>query len=348
MEVALGPDERGVGALAGAAASRRDDARDRKLRSAAAPLRTAARRRAGRPAAAAPLRHLPERAGTATSCCSTGSPCFSRSLRQRVPVEPLLVGGMSALLRWYPRLGLRPVPQLESDRRARRRSGRRQGLDLCRMAGRRRRHAPRPFSATRAESARHPPRRPAGGCGPLGQEGLAALRERALELAEVEGAPLVLDPADELLFTCAMGARTVPVQTCQWLVGRLPTASLARGPGARPRCSSGRAGSISSRRSVRRCTTSSRSPATKFWRLRRRRSTPSPSSRGIVLLSPSPAWEGPAGGERPRFWPPTCRPRPTTRRFAPWRAFPGTCRSAGESKSLAGVPVLALRKALAL
>ena len=34
-------------------------------------------------------------------------------LRERARVEPLLVGGMSALLRWYPRLGLRPVPQLD-------------------------------------------------------------------------------------------------------------------------------------------------------------------------------------------------------------------------------------------
>ena len=34
-------------------------------------------------------------------------------LRQRAGVQPLLVGGMSALLRWYPRLGLRPVPLLE-------------------------------------------------------------------------------------------------------------------------------------------------------------------------------------------------------------------------------------------
>ena len=34
-------------------------------------------------------------------------------LRDRAGAEPVLAGGMSALLRWYSRLGLRPVPQLE-------------------------------------------------------------------------------------------------------------------------------------------------------------------------------------------------------------------------------------------
>ena len=34
-------------------------------------------------------------------------------LRKRAHVEALLVGGMSALVRWYPRLGLRPVPQVD-------------------------------------------------------------------------------------------------------------------------------------------------------------------------------------------------------------------------------------------
>ena len=34
-------------------------------------------------------------------------------LRRRAHVEPLLVSGLSAALRWYPRLGLRPVAQLE-------------------------------------------------------------------------------------------------------------------------------------------------------------------------------------------------------------------------------------------
>jgi hypothetical protein len=70
---------------------------------------------------------------------------------------------------------------------------------------------------------------------PLGDEGLRGLRERALELGGVEGAPLVLDPVDELIFLCAAGARTTIPPTCQWLIDiphllrsqRLPAEELA-------------------------------------------------------------------------------------------------------------------------
>ena len=138
-------------------------------------------------------------------------------VRQRAGVEPLLVGGMSALLRWYPRLGLRPVPLLElivepeivDD-----------AVKVSTYAGWRRSGQTRSSTILRDESRRvlaiHHGAPPAV-VGPLAEHGLSALRERAVELDGVEGTPLVLDPADELLFICAMGARTVPVQTCQWL-----------------------------------------------------------------------------------------------------------------------------------
>lgn len=139
-------------------------------------------------------------------------------LRERAGVEPLLVGGASALLRWYPRLGLRPVPQLdlivERERAA-------EAVKVSTYAGWRVAAPRRSSTVLRDESTRvlvihHGA--PAAVVGPLGEEGLAASRERSLELPEVDGTPLVLDPADELLFVCATGARTVPVQTCQWLV----------------------------------------------------------------------------------------------------------------------------------
>jgi len=139
-------------------------------------------------------------------------------LRQRVPVEPLLVGGTSALLRWYPRLGLRPVPLLELlvEKEV---AG--DAVKVSTYAGWRVGAETRSSTILRDESRRvlaiHHGAPPAV-VGPLGEEGLTELRGRAVELAEVEGAPMVLDPADELLFTCAAGARTVPVQTCQWLV----------------------------------------------------------------------------------------------------------------------------------
>jgi Uncharacterised nucleotidyltransferase len=139
-------------------------------------------------------------------------------LRQRAGVEPLLVGGVSALLRWYPRLGLRPVPQLELIVEP---EAAAQAVKVSTYAGWRRVARVHSSTVLRDESGRvlvvhHGA--PPGAVGPLGDSGLASLRERAVQLADVEEGPFVLDAADELLFTCAMGARTVAVQTCQWLV----------------------------------------------------------------------------------------------------------------------------------
>lgn len=139
-------------------------------------------------------------------------------LRQRAAAQPLLVGGMSALLRWYPRLGLRPVPLLELSVE---RETVEKAVKVSTYAGWQPDGQTRSSTVLRDESQRvlviHHGAPPAL-IGPLGDGGAAALRERALELDAVEGTPLVLDPADELLFICANGARTVPVQTCQWLV----------------------------------------------------------------------------------------------------------------------------------
>jgi len=139
-------------------------------------------------------------------------------LRERARVEPLLVGGTSALLRWYPRLGLRPVPQLdlivEPETAA-------EAVKVSTYAGWRAAAETRSSTVLRDESRRvlvvhHgvPPQV----AGPLGETASKILRGHALELGDSEGTPLVLDAADELLFACAMGARTVPVQTCQWLL----------------------------------------------------------------------------------------------------------------------------------
>ncbi len=140
-------------------------------------------------------------------------------LRQRAGVQPLLVGGMSALLRWYPRLGLRPVPLLELIVEP---EAAGEAVKVSTYAGWRPSSEGRYSTALRDDSQRvlvihHGA--PSAVLGPLGAaDGTAALRDRAVELDAVDGTPLVLDPADELLFVCATGARTVPVQTCQWLV----------------------------------------------------------------------------------------------------------------------------------
>jgi Uncharacterised nucleotidyltransferase len=139
-------------------------------------------------------------------------------LRQRAHVEPVLVGGLSAVLRWYPRLGLRPVPQIDLvvEREA--------AAEAVKVAGyagwRPTRQAPL-FTRLRDESGRilvihHGV--PLAVAGALGEDGLRRFGERMLELPEVEGAPLVLDAADELLFVCASGARTTNPPSCQWLI----------------------------------------------------------------------------------------------------------------------------------
>lgn len=139
-------------------------------------------------------------------------------LRQRVSIQPLLVGGVSALLRWYPSLGLRPSPQIELvvEREAAAAT-----VKVSTYAGWRSAGETHASTLLRDESGRallvhHGP--PAGLVGPLGERGLEALRARAVELSDVDAAPLVFEPADELLFACAAGARTVPVRTFQWLI----------------------------------------------------------------------------------------------------------------------------------
>ena len=139
-------------------------------------------------------------------------------LRQRAPVQPLIVGGISALLRWYPRLGLRPMPlaELIVEPEA--------AADVVKIAGyagwRPAEQTPT-LSRLRDESGRllvihHGLPWPVAG--PLRNDGVRLFRDRALELSEVEGAPLALDATDELLFTCALAARAAAVPSCQWLI----------------------------------------------------------------------------------------------------------------------------------
>ena len=151
-------------------------------------------------------------------------------MRQRARVEPLLVGGMSALLRWYPRHGLRPVPQLElvvepdvADL----------AVKVATYAGWRPTWQTGSLTRLADESHRvlivHHGMPPAF-VEPSWKEGVARLRDRALELDSVEGEPLVLEPTDELLFLCATGARTVVPPSCQWLVDACQLLSFAADP----------------------------------------------------------------------------------------------------------------------
>src|SRR6185437_12368722 len=101
-------------------------------------------------------------------------------LRDRARVEPLLVGGMSALVRWYPRLGLRPVPQLDLIVEPAKAG---EVVKVSTYAGWRVAAETRSSTILRDESQRvlvlHAGAPPEV-AGPLGQEALGVLREHAL------------------------------------------------------------------------------------------------------------------------------------------------------------------------
>jgi putative nucleotidyltransferase-like protein len=157
-------------------------------------------------------------------------------LRKRAHVEPLLVSGLSAALRWYPRLGLRPVAQLELivERQAAKDAVQVAGYAGWGATGRERVRTRLRDKSGRVLVLHHGV--PAALAAPLGDQGIHHLRERSLELDAVDGAPLVMDPTDELILLCATGARTTHPPTCQWLIDvhhllrsqRLPAEELAQ------------------------------------------------------------------------------------------------------------------------
>lgn len=137
-------------------------------------------------------------------------------LRER-EVEFLLVGGTAAALRWYPKLGSRPVVELELVVEPGRAEAAVEGAAELGWELRRSGRATRLGNADGFGLVVH------GGAppllaGPLGRAGgYRSLRERAAPVPHAVGEPLVLDPADELLYLCAGGARTVLPPTCQWI-----------------------------------------------------------------------------------------------------------------------------------
>jgi len=134
-------------------------------------------------------------------------------------IDPLLLGGAAAVLRWYPRLGLRPVMELEL---AVEPADFERAASAAARVGWRPSEDPRQFVRLRDDDGRmlvvHSGLPPAM-AGPAGHRGAYQLvRARAARLEATVGSPLVLDPADDLLFVCAAGARVVLPRSCQWLV----------------------------------------------------------------------------------------------------------------------------------
>jgi hypothetical protein len=133
-------------------------------------------------------------------------------------LDALVVGGAATGARWYPRLGSRPVAQLElvvapAAGEAARAAARSTGW---RPAGRGRYHGRFVDSDGRALVVFDG--MPSVFAGPVPRpDAYDEVRREAVE--HDLGAPaLVLQPADELLYICAVGARSSPFPTVQWLL----------------------------------------------------------------------------------------------------------------------------------
>jgi hypothetical protein len=137
-------------------------------------------------------------------------------LRERA-IEPLVVGGAPIAARWYPQLGLRPVPQLElivsPDDAATAREVVREAA--WRPAGRSCAYG-RFVNADGLILVVHSGAPPYL-AGPLRNTAFATLREAGRQTT-IGGLPVsTLQVADELLWVCALGARTTIPPSIQWL-----------------------------------------------------------------------------------------------------------------------------------
>jgi hypothetical protein len=148
-------------------------------------------------------------------------------------IEPMLVGAAAIALRWYPRLGCRPVPQLELmvdvDAAPAAREGAR--LSGWRPAGRSRGHSRFVDAAGRPlvvyEGA------PTPVAGPVGSAAAyVSFMDTAGRVGVLEESVLALRPADELLFICGLGARTVAFPSVQWLLDAAKLIGSSHGPTA--------------------------------------------------------------------------------------------------------------------
>lgn len=146
-------------------------------------------------------------------------------------VEPLVIGGAALATRWYPRPGDRPIVLLELMIEP-------QHAERARAAAR---------SAGWRPAGRRPGRRryvdeggrtlvvhegvPLLAAGPLGPEGaFTELCSASLVRRLLDEPARTLAPPDELLVTCALGARTTTPASMQWLLDAARMLTAADGP----------------------------------------------------------------------------------------------------------------------
>jgi hypothetical protein len=134
-------------------------------------------------------------------------------------VDPIVFGGITLAARWYPQPGLRPIPQVDAVVSP-------GGGDIARdgMAA----LGWRPAGGGRGSDRYVNDESfvlvlhdgiPAGVAGPLDRRAaFASVCEAAPEHEFQNARVRILDAADELVFACALGARTLVPPTVQWLI----------------------------------------------------------------------------------------------------------------------------------
>lgn len=137
---------------------------------------------------------------------------------RRHGLEALVAGGAAAL-RWYPRLGLRPVSQLDVIVPIGKAAAAEQAAVAGGWSPAQRQRVLATYAAESGLTLVVHEGAPPELAGPLGREGgYQALRESAVEFATSGGGALAPSAADDILWACAFGACSLPTASCQWLV----------------------------------------------------------------------------------------------------------------------------------
>jgi putative nucleotidyltransferase-like protein len=134
-------------------------------------------------------------------------------------IEPLVIGGAAIITRWYSDLGSRPLPQFElavDPRRGAAAAGAAEAEGWRSTGGD---GVHRWFVDRNGLRLVLHEGMPPLVSGPLGRAGaLRELRARAGSLSMLDTSMLALQPADELMIACGLGARTTIPPTIQWLL----------------------------------------------------------------------------------------------------------------------------------
>jgi len=138
---------------------------------------------------------------------------------QEREIEPLVIGGGAIITRWYSGLGSRPLPQFELAVDPARGSEAAAAIEASGWRSSSGDAIHRWFVDDDGQRLVLHEGMPPLVAGPLGRAGaLEELRARATHLPVLGTPMLVLQPADEIVIACGLGARSTIPPTIQWLV----------------------------------------------------------------------------------------------------------------------------------